>query len=188
MKMEEKKMNGFIPLQQLQKMAQQQMKQRRQKAIMQPQQNTNKLVVDKKIFNKYQITKDTTFYIKFGIAFIKQQQNRIVIVQYDKANSQIQNHWLKFRMWTYQQYNKFRDLCCEQDQYRNYVYNRSKLFKMKIKHLLLDWSFKQSDPNMRLMHVNGILSDQSIDDFMRLHTNILLHVQNQLNNVLQANM
>ena len=91
-------------------------------------------------------------------------------------------------MWTYQQYNKFRDLCCEQDQYRNYVYNRSKLFKMKIKHLLLDWSFKQTDPNMRLMHVNEILSDQSIDDFMRLHTNILLHVQNQLNNVLQANM
>lgn len=186
--MDENKLKGFIPLQQLQRMAQEKMRQQKEKAIQKPQQNTNKLVVDTGIFNKYQITKDSTFYIKFGIEFIEQQQDRIVITQYDKANTNIQNHWLKFRMWSYQECNRFRDLCCQQDQYRNYVYNKTKLFKMKVKHLLLDWSFKQSDPNMRLMHVNGILSDQSIDDFMRLHTNILFYVQRQLNNVLQANM
>lgn len=186
--MDENKLKGFIPLQELQRMAQEKIRQQKEKAIQNPQQNTNKLVVDTDIFNKYQITKDSTFYIKFGIEFIEQQQDRIVITQYDKSNTNIQNHWLKFRMWSYQECNSFRDLCCQQDQYRNYVYNKTKLFKMKVKHLLLDWSFKQSDPNMRLMHVNGILSDQSIDDFMRLHTNILFYVQRQLNNVLQANM
>ena len=131
MKMDNDKLKGFIPLQQLQRIAQQKMKQKKQQqTVMQSQQNPNKLVVDKKIFNKYQITQDTIFYIKFGIAFIKQQQNRIVIVQYDKGDNRIQNHWLKFRMWTYQQCNRFKDLCCEQDQYKNYIYNKSKLFKI----------------------------------------------------------
>lgn len=184
---DKKNLKGFIPLQQLQRMAQQKMKKQKENSVSQSV-NSNKLVVDKAVYNKYQIGKDSIFYIKFGVSFIKQQQDRMIIVQYDKANQDIQNHWLKFRMWTYQQCNKFRDLCCQQDQYRNYVYNKSKLFKMKIKHLLLDWSFKDEQPTMRLMHVNGILSDQSIDDFMRLHTNILFYVQRQLNNVLQANM
>lgn len=186
MEMDNNMMNGFIPLQQLQKMAQQQIHNQQQNQVKQISQNN--LVVQPTIFNKYQVTKDSIFYIKFGIQFIEQEQDRIVIVQYDKANPNIENHWMKFRMWNYQQYNSFRDACCQLDQYKNYIYNRPKLFKIKIKHLLLDWSFKQSDPNMKLMHVNGILSDQSIDDFMRLHTNILMYVQRQLNNVLQANM
>lgn len=185
-KMDNNQIQGFIPLQQLQIMAQQQMQQQKEKQIINI--NQNKLVVENQIFNKYQITKDSIFYIKFGVSFVKEEEDRIIIVQYDKSLSDIQNHWLKFRMWTYQQCNKFKDMCCEQDQYKNYVYNKSKLFKTKIKNLLLDWSFKQSDPNMRLMHVNGVLSDQSINDFMRLHTNILFYVQKQLNNVLQANM
>ena len=136
MKMENNVIHGFVPLEQLQKMAQQKIRQNQNK-----QQPQNKLVVENKIFNKYQITKDSTFFIKFGIYFKKQQQDRLIITQYDKSNKQIQNHWLKFRMWTYQQYNRFKDSCCQLDQYRNYIYNKSKLFKMKIKNLLLDWSF-----------------------------------------------
>lgn len=176
------KNNGFTPLQQLQRRARQQMAKQKQQSVA----NSN-LVIQPKIYNKYQVSKDTIFYIKFGVYFSQEQQQRLLITDYDKSNSGIQNHWMKFRMWTYEESHRIKDSCCQLDQYRNYVYNKSKLFKTKIKILLLDWSFKQINPDMKLMHVNGILSDQSIADFMSLHPNILFHVQSKLNSVLQAN-
>lgn len=183
---------GFMPLQQLQKIAQEKMRQKKQEYfqkhnIPQSVNNPNKLVVQPKIHNKYQVNKDTIFYIKFGIYFKKQEQDRIIVVDYDKANKQIQNHWLKFRMWSYEECNRLKESCCQQDQYRNYVYNKSKLFRTKIKYLLLDWSFKQNNPDMKLMHVNNILSDESINDFMNLHPNILFYIESELNSILQAN-
>lgn len=175
---------GFVPLQELQKMAQEKIKQKRE--AINVNLNKDKLVIDKKIYNKYQIRKDTYFYIKFGIYFTQQQQQTLHLVQYDKSDRSIENHWLKFRLWTYQQSCKIKDSCCQQDQYRNYVYNKAKLFKTKIKYLLKDWSFKDSDANMKLLHVNQILSDQSLNDFMNLHPQILFYIQQQLNVFLQG--
>lgn len=186
-------MNQFMPLQKLQAMAKQQIQKKRQEYYAQhniPMNNNNnnpKMVVQPKLYNKYQINKDTIFYIKFGIAYIKEQQDRLIIVQYDKSNKEVENHWLKFRMWSYQQCNRLKDSCCEQDMYKNYIYNKTKLFRTKIKYLLLDWSFKESNPDMKLMHVNGILSDQSINDFMNLHPNILFHIESELNKILENN-
>ena len=91
-------------------------------------------------------------------------------------------------MWTYQESNNWKTSCMQLDQYKNYVYNKNKLFRVKIKNLLLDWSFKENDPTMRLMHVNGILSDQSIKLFMNLHPNILFHIQDKLKDILQYNL
>lgn len=178
------KIPGFIPLEQLQKLAQKKIEEQKQKINVDL--NTDKLVIDKKIYNKYQVHKDTCFYIKFGVCFVQQQEKMLYIVQYDKSNRNIENHWLKFRLWTYQQSCKIKDSCCQPDQYRNYVYNKAKLFKTKIKYLLKDWSFKETDPNMKLLHVNQVLSDQSLNDFMNLHPQILFYIQQQLNVFLQG--
>ena len=53
--------------------------------------------------------------------------------------------------------------------------------------LLLDWSFKENNPDMRLMHINGILADESIKLFMNLHPNILFYVEERLRDILELN-
>ena len=209
------KLKGFIPLDKIQQQAKKQLNQTANTSYTEMKKNVQvnnnslnvdnknqinnymnpnnpKLVYDKRIFTKYQVTPQTCFYIKFGLMWLNQQNNqqmdRLLITQYDKSNSQIQCHWLKFRMWTYQESNNWKTSCMQLDQYKNYVYNKNKLFRVKIKNLLLDWSFKENDPTMRLMHVNGILSDQSIKLFMNLHPNILFHIQDKLKDILQYNL
>lgn len=136
------------------------------------------------IFSKYQIKQDTNFYIRFGVAFY---QDRLIVVQQDKLNPNIESHWLKFRMWSYQQCNRIKNNCCQLDRYKNYIYNKTKILKQSVKYLLLDWSFGIKDPNMKLMHVNKVLSDQSIALFMNMHPNILFYIQDKLKGILQGN-
>lgn len=180
--------NGFVPLQELQ----QQFKKKKQQQEVIERQKVQKVKFDKKIYSKYQITPQTFFYIKFGLYWLNDSQeydqpDRLVIKQYDKLNPNIQSHWMKFRIWTYEQSCKWKSLSTQIDVYKNYVFNKNKLFRTKIRNLLIDWSFKQDNPDMRLMHVNGVLADQSLNLFMNLHPNILFHVQNKLRQVLQYN-
>lgn len=151
-----------------------------------------KLVYDKRLFTKYQITPQTYFYIKFGLKWLNwtdsQQSDRLIVTQYNKSDTSIQCHWLKFRMWTFQESNNWKSQCTQLDQYKNFIFNKNKLFKTKIKNLLIDWSFKEKESDMRLMHVNGILADESIKLFMNLHPNILFYVQDKLRDILQSNM
>ena len=155
-------------------------------------QNNPKLVYDKRLFTKYEITPQTYFYVKFGLKWLNDEDNeqsdRLIITQYNKADKSIQCHWLKFRMWTFEQSNNWKSQCTQLDQYKNFVFNKNKLFRTKIRNLLIDWSFKEKQPDMRLMHVNGILADQSIKLFMNLHPNILFFVQDRLRDILQSNM
>ena len=152
--------------------------------VKQPQQIQTTKMPQSHIFSKYQIRQDTCFYIRFGVTWI---DDRIVVVKQDKLNPDIESHWMKFRMWSYEQCNKIKNNCCQLDQYKNYVYNKTKLFKQSVKYLLLDWSFGINNPNMRLMHVNKILSDESISLFMNMHPNILFYIQNKLKGILQGN-
>lgn len=149
---------------------------------------TNNVVLNKMpqshVFSKYQIKEDTCFYIRFGIIW---DQQRLIVTYQDKLNPQIQSHWLKFRMWSFQQCNKIKNDCCQLDRYRNYIYNKVKLFRQQLKHLLIDWSFGIDNPNMRLMHVNKILSDESINLIMNMHPNILFFIQEKLKDILQGN-
>ena len=136
------------------------------------------------IYSKYEVKQDTVFYIRFGITFV---DDRLVVCEQDKLNKNIQSHWLKFRMWTFEQCNEIKNRCCQLDRYKNYIYNKVKLFRQQLKYLLLDWSFGINDPNMKLMHVNKILSDQSINLIMNMHPNILFFIEDSLKDVLQGN-
>lgn len=136
------------------------------------------------IYSKYEIRQDTMFYIRFGITW---SDERLIVCEQDKLNKDVQSHWLKFRMWTFEQCNQIKNKCCQLDQYRNYVYNKVKLFRNQLKYLLVDWSFGVNDSNMRLMHVDKVLSDQSINLIMNMHPNILFFVQESLKDILQGN-
>lgn len=209
------KQQGFIPLQELQALARQKMNgkqpvlQQRPVLTCPPKpdeynsnenkyEKSNTTISDKNqlltnsnkmpqshIYSKYQVRQDSFFYIRFGLT---QMDGRIIVVEQDKLNKSIESHWLKFRIWTYQQSCKLKSDSCQLDKYNNYIYNKVKLFRLKLKYLLVDWSFGVKDSNMKLMHVDKILSDQSINLIMNLQPNILFHIQEQLKNILQGNL
>ena len=181
---------GFLPLEELEKMAREQHEKIKKEAIQKPIENP-KLVYDKKLYTKYEVRPDTTFYIKFGLKWLDEtdyeENKRLIVTQYDKSNNNIECHWMKFRMWTYEESNNWKNACTELDAFKNYIFNKNKLFKVKVKNLLLDWSFKEDNPDMRLMNINGILADESINLFMNLHPNILFFVDDKLRDILELN-
>lgn len=181
---------GFLPLDQLEKIAENAKNEIEKKIIEQKVENS-KIVYDKKLYTKYEVTPETFFYVKFGLKWLTEEDgeenDRLIITDYDKLNEDIESHWLKFRMWTYEESNNWKNKCTELDAFKNYIFNKNKLFKIKIKNLLLDWSFKDGDPNMRLMHVNGMLADESLNLFMNLHPNILFYVEDKLRDILELN-
>lgn len=184
---------GFLPLEELERIA----KEKQNNSINKPNEFLNikkenpKLVYDKKIYTKYEVRPDTFFYIKFGLKWLNEsddeESKRLIIAKYDKSEKNIECHWMKFRMWTYEESNFWKNQCTEMDAFKNYVFNKNKLFKIKIKNLLIDWSFKEEDVKMSLMHVNNILSDESINLFMNLHPNILFYVDEKLRDILELN-
>ena len=148
---------------------------------------TLNLDVKPRIYQKYEITPDSCFYIKFGIKFIKDEIDpaieRLVVCEYDKLNPDVTSYWLKFRMWNYPEEQEWKKAATEQNQFKDYVINRTKLNEIKVRNLLLSWNFEET----KLVHVNKYLCDESYKDFTQLHPNILKYVHLQLDNILDNN-
>lgn len=140
-----------------------------------------------KLYQKYEIKPDSYFYVKFGLKFLKDEMDenleRLVVVEYDKINKEIDNFWMKFRMWTFMEEQEWKNTCTEQNKNGDYLINRIKLNELKVRHLLLEWSFEEN----KLIHINKYLVDESHKDFLTLHPNILKYTYSQLDAILENN-
>ena len=134
--------------------------------------------------SKYMVSKEDYFYVKFGL---QKYQGRWLIVEED-SSPDVENHWLKFRMWSYPESVALRRKVTTYDQSkRASQIDQERLDEYKIKTLLLEWSFGERDPALKLLHVGGILSDESYAHFVNMHYNTVQYVTNRMNAILEQN-
>lgn len=140
--------------------------------------------------SKYQIDKDTSFIVKFGLLYKEEQGYFITIKDQSVADfPKAQHHWVKFRMWTYQEQIKWKN---QSNEYNNSIkslfLNFNKLNELKIINLILDWSFGEYDSSLKLLHCDGKLSDESYSMFKGLYPVIANTIIDLMNNVLENNI
>ena len=92
-------------------------------------------------------------------------------------------------MWTYQEQIKWKN---QSNEYNNSIkslfLNFNKLNELKIKNLILDWSFGEYDSSLKLLHCDGKLSDESYSIFKGLYPIIANTIVDLMNNVLENNI
>lgn len=138
--------------------------------------------------SKYHVNKDSFFIIKFGL--LMQEDGRFVPINYESTNDypNSEKHWVKFRMWYYQEQLQWKQSVMEYNSnVKLQILNQDKLNEIKIKKLMLDWSFGEFDNNLKLLHCDGKLSDESYDMFMGLHPSIAGTIVDLMNLVLENN-
>ncbi len=127
---------------------------------------------------KYDVTPDTHFVIRFGLI----ERDGIIRVVEDDDLADIERHWVRFRLWNFREENTWRVSCQEYSfESRSFIMNNNRFNELKIKNLMLDWSFAEFDDKYRLFHVGGILCDECYDLFCGLQTGIVFHIIRAMN-------
>ena len=141
----------------------------------------------KKQKSKYEVDKDSNFKIEFGVMF---DDTQVVIIpkekfeDVDKIGSNIyEKHWVTFRMWNFLESVTWRQECMEFLQhYKIFNLNVNKFNELKVRRLLLDWSFKDYGDNHKLFHINEQLTDESMNLFFKDFNPIIIqHVVGEMN-------
>lgn len=129
---------------------------------------------------KFEITSDSVFTVDVNLA---EHRGRWVVV--DKTGVGIESYQVVFRIWTFEEMLSLRKRATSYDpQKRANIVDVDLLNRLKIQRLLKSWTFDRDNPRLKLLHVNGILSDESWKAFTRLAPNIAEYIINQMNLVL----
>ena len=140
-----------------------------------------------KVYTKYEVNPDSVFYIKFGTL---PRDGRVLVIAEDDVDFEknAEKHWVKFKMWSYDKELEWKNSATEYDSSKRvHSLNADKLSEMKIRNLLLDWSFGESQDSLKLFHVNGLLTDESLKTFYSLFPTVVRHVVEGMNDVLEFN-
>ena len=140
--------------------------------------------------SKYEIDNDTTFVVEFGVMFTDSQ---IIIIPKenfseadDIADDLYEKHWVKFRLWNFMESATWKQECMDFiPAHRIFNLNTNKFNELKVRRLLLDWSFKDYGFDHKLFHINKQLTDESMDLFFKkFNPNIIQYVVNKMNDFL----
>ena len=137
---------------------------------------------------KYEITDSSYFIIRFGL--LQKDDGRFIPIKEDAIDgiSEAEPHWVKFRMWNYGEELAWKSEFMEYNSAMKSQYlNIEKLNERKIRRLLLDWSFGEYDDRLKLLHCDGMLSDESYSVFMGLYPSIAGTIVDMMNLVLESN-
>lgn len=157
------------------------------KQAQQAQQIPQRPFTRKSTFTKYEVKPDTTFKIEFGIV---ERDGRYVVIRKDEVqfSKGTEPHWVLFRMWGYREELEWKNKATEYDAERRvHSMNNDVLNELKLRNLLLDWSFSEKEPELKLMHVNRILSDESIEMFFSFYPSVVRYMVDKMNEVLEGN-
>lgn len=159
------------------------------KAAPAPASGSEELRVDERLQGpgKYELEDDETFRVEF---YVRRRDKRWTIVANPAVRDKsVEKHWVEFRMWNYEEAVELRKKATVYDtQKRVHLLDHDMLNRLKIQRLMRRWSFGDDNPRLRLLHVNGVLVDESWDAFRkRLHPNIAAHIVDQMNLVLDFN-
>jgi len=131
---------------------------------------------------KYEVTEADTFTIEI---WTKKIDNRWLVV--NKGTVGAEQHEVTCRMWSFDEEVTFRRMALQYDQEKRiHFVDNNLLDQIKLRRLLKSWTFEQDNPNLKLLHVNGVMSDQSWDAVRKLHRNILTFIIAKMNEVLDG--
>lgn len=137
-------------------------------------------------YTKYEISPDSEFTVKFCLGF--EEDGRITAYKEDSylRIEGLEQHWAKFRMWTFKEELDWKSQCMEFDSVsRSFKQNILKLNEIKIRKLIKDWSFASVDSKFKLLHVDGVLSDESYNVMMGFNPVIMDNLIVLMNNALE---
>jgi len=131
-------------------------------------------------YGKFEVTPDQTFSFEI---ILKQHKGRWIILDKDVAGSEI--HKVTFRIWSYDEMIDLRKRALIYDSVKRiHSIDNDLLNRLKIQKLLVNWTFDKDNPRLKLIHVNGVLVDESWMAFTRLSPNISERIINEMNLVL----
>ena len=158
------------------------------------QQNDKLLTDDKvntpekpKIYTKYEVTPDSVFYVKFGIV---PKDGRILVIPEDEVDFEknAEAHWVKFKMWNYEQELEWKNKSTEYDATKRiHALNTDKLNEIKLRNLLVSWSFGEKEDSLKLFHIGSLLTDESLKVFYSLYPVVVRYIVESMNDVLEFN-
>jgi hypothetical protein len=132
---------------------------------------------------KYEVTPESTFDVEVHLGM---SNGRWVI--YDSQTEGADTHKLVFRIWTYDEMVELKKKATAYDPHKRiHMLDHDALNRMKVQKLLVSWTFDRENPRLKVLHVNGILTDESWNMFAKLQPNIISYVMERMNDVLEFN-
>lgn len=135
---------------------------------------------------KYEVTENDTFKVEFSLM---QKEGRWIPFDNKIEKTQgVEEHFVVFRMWTFLEETELRKKASSFDPVKRVHYlDNDILNRLKLQILLKEWSFEKDNKRMKLLHINGVLVDESYNAFMKLHPNIIRFIIERMNNILEYN-
>lgn len=128
---------------------------------------------------KYEITEQHTFEIKI---YMVQRNGRWIVL--DGPMKDVEEHTVVFRMWNYDEMIELKKMATSYDpQRRIHMIDNDILNRLKLQRLIVSWTLDRENPRLKLLHVQGILSDESWKIFTKLQTNIITYIFDEMNKV-----
>lgn len=140
--------------------------------------------VDEQIMKtgKYQISKDIVFAVTIHL---REKDGRWLIASGPKG---AETHSVVFRMWTYDEMIEMRKKATTYDaSKRMHMLDNDTLNRLKVQSLLVSWTFDRDNPNLKIHHVNGVMTDESWAAFASLQPNIASFILDEINKVYEFN-
>ena len=138
--------------------------------------------------SKYEVTDESCFTITFGL--YEKEPGHFIPIKEDFVQTMpnAELHWVKFRMWTYGEELKWKSECLEYNHAtKTQFLNTDRLNEKKIKYLMKDWSFGEYNSELKLLHCDGRLSDESYSLFYNMYPSIARTIVDLMNLVLESN-
>jgi len=133
---------------------------------------------------KYEVTEDDTFDIRFGLI---NREGRWLITEYVSEDDE-DSHEVVFRMWTFEEEVVLRQKSTAYDTIKKiWSIDQDNLNRLKVQRLLKSWTLDKGNNRLKLLHVDGILSDEGWAAFRKLHPNIVRFILNEMNKILEYN-
>jgi hypothetical protein len=141
--------------------------------------------VDEQIMGpgKYEVTEDQTFTVPIHL---KVKDGRWIVMA--GAGKDVDSHEVVFRMWTYDEQVILKKKSTTFDgERRVHMIDNDALNRLKVQKFMLSWTFDRDNPRLKLLHVQGVLTDEGWQAFTKLQQNIIAYILGEMNQVYELN-
>jgi len=129
---------------------------------------------------KYVVTKEKTFRVNFGLS---ERDGRWIVT---KPGAGAEDHWVEFRIWSFNEEVELRKMATIFDPLKKiHIVDNDYLNRLKVQRLMMNWTLDKNNDKLKLLHVNGVLSDEGWKAFTSLYPNIIRFVLESMNAVLE---
>ena len=135
--------------------------------------------------SKWEVKPGEKARIRFALYEPEKGQLHLTLEE-DRRESVVQ-HWVDVKIWDFDEMVKLKKKAQQfNEQARTFYIDPDDFNELKLKYLLLAWSFGELDPHMKLQHANGVLTDESMKKVKKIKPWVLAHMLIKINEVLEG--